>query len=114
MDRVYVRLYFPSRAKDGLPIFLRDLELSKLLKTLVADTGGYTVTQGSGGYAMADGGVMVETVDVVEFFSASDYAIDLAARLAWKLEQESLLVVIDGRPNFVPVPDEVSEPVVGM
>ncbi len=97
----HVRLYFPSTDRHGDKIVARLAHLVTLEAHLCEDVGGYTTYPARGGYRMASGADMHESVDVVEFFSTPAYARSVASQLASQLNQESVLVLIDGRPEFI-------------
>jgi hypothetical protein len=100
----YVRLFFPSARKDGSFIdqSVREDAARSLEDELIQLSRGFTRSLATGGFIHSDGRVIRERVDIFEFFVQSpSQATTLAAKWAALLDQEVLLVAIDGRPFFV-------------
>lgn len=107
------RLFFPSLDRHGARILGRVGFLTAFENRLCADVGGYTSYMARGGFRMESGADMHESVDVVEFIAGAEYAREAAARVARALNQEAVLLVVDGQAEFVsadvPAPVHVAE-----
>lgn len=95
----HCKLYYPSSDRFGAALH----NIRHALKLVVEDklvrlTGGYTAYKAHGAYAADHGSTVHEAIDVYEFFVASPVvATDLGEEVCRQLNQECVLVVIDGK-----------------
>jgi hypothetical protein len=102
---MYVRLFFPSRDRNGQTIESHTVGavFAATRAALVDLAGGVTALAGTGSWRAADGAVMTENVTMFETYAPAGQATlvavsDLAHAIARDLDQESVFYVVDGRP----------------
>ena len=105
-----IEMYVPTVDGDGQAL---PLEIAYRWRDHVAHTftelfGGCTCVQASGYYRNTKGNVIMEDVNVVYSYTEKEQAdlshrrvIELAKRLCAGLRQECVLVVYDGKAEFV-------------